>query len=260
MDLSKYPLERVFYLVAGVIPGFIALLIFYLSSPGSFAWFFSSLFLGYRTKIAIVVLAAFVIGNSLTTFLSGIMGACGGVVGTIQARKPYKSSYTYDFAPWRDPRWRLLMRQRLGDQAPNDTRLITDHILDQHKQVIELLPENQRAEPLANLILAKSNAELDDMRWEQWYAQYHQQVTLQSGYQDFAWHVRSGLNYNLQAASVYVLVAAVFVPSLRHWWWILPACFWVVLMVAEALSGVRNLMDKWSSLSVQIQYLREGRL
>jgi hypothetical protein len=61
MDLSKYPLEKLLYFVAGVIPGFVALLMFQVAHPGSFNWFFSLGFLGYRTKVVLAVLAMFVV-------------------------------------------------------------------------------------------------------------------------------------------------------------------------------------------------------
>ncbi len=91
MDLSKYPLEKLLYFVAGVIPGFVALLIFHVAAPGSFGWFFSLGFLGYRTKVALVVLTAFVVGNSMTRFLSGFLGAIGGAIGGAVGYKPPQS-------------------------------------------------------------------------------------------------------------------------------------------------------------------------
>src|SRR5258707_589380 len=66
MNLSKYPLEKVFFFLAGIIPGFVALLIFQLAAPGTFGWFFTLGFLGYKTKLGLILLSAFIIGNSLT--------------------------------------------------------------------------------------------------------------------------------------------------------------------------------------------------
>lgn len=86
MDLSKYPLEKVFYFVAGVIPGFTALLIFQLAVPGAFTWFFTLGFIGYKTKLSLILLVAFVIGNSMTTFLRAIVGMVGGVVAATMAK------------------------------------------------------------------------------------------------------------------------------------------------------------------------------
>jgi hypothetical protein len=70
MNLSRYPLERVFHLAAGVIPGFVVLLVFEAAHPGSFVWFFGLGFVGYRTKLATILLVAFVLGNTLTAFFT----------------------------------------------------------------------------------------------------------------------------------------------------------------------------------------------
>jgi hypothetical protein len=76
MDWSKYPLEKLFSFVAAVIPGFVALLVF----PGSLQWLFALGFLGYRTRVTVVVLLAFVVGFTMTTILSAFLGAIGGLL------------------------------------------------------------------------------------------------------------------------------------------------------------------------------------
>src|SRR5882757_1233860 len=126
MDLSKYPLEKFFFFAAGIIPGFVALLIFQFAAPGSFGWFFCLGFLGYKSKLSIILLTAFIIGNSLTSFLSGILGGIGGAIGMRLAREPYQPPHNQKIAPWRDARWRIVLRSRLGDQVPNDTILLTE--------------------------------------------------------------------------------------------------------------------------------------
>jgi hypothetical protein len=88
MDLSKYPLERLFYFIAGVIPGFAALLIFQLAAPGSFVWFFTLSFLGYKTKLSLILIAAFVIGNCMTSFLGSLAGTVGGAIGGAKSQRP----------------------------------------------------------------------------------------------------------------------------------------------------------------------------
>src|ERR1019366_7110704 len=111
MDFSKYPLEKLFYFLAGVIPGFVALFIFQLAVPGSFGWFFNLGFLGYRTKLSLILLAAFVVGNTLTTFLSGFLRFIGGAYfGGIVALRPYRPPRSYVVAPWRDPKWRTVLK------------------------------------------------------------------------------------------------------------------------------------------------------
>jgi hypothetical protein len=74
MDFTKFPLEKLLFFVAGVIPGFVALLIFGLAHPAAFNWFFVLGFLGYKTKLCLILLVAFVVGNSLTTFFGTVFG------------------------------------------------------------------------------------------------------------------------------------------------------------------------------------------
>ena len=244
MDLSKFPLDKLFYFVAGVIPGFVALLIFQLAAPGSFGWFFALGFLGYKTKLSLILVAAFAVGYSMTTILAGLLGAIGGAIGTVIGLRPYKPSHSYAVAPWRDPRWRTLVRSQLGAQAPNDTRLMSQEALDHRRRMVDLLPEDQRSIALADLNLERINAEIDDDSWAQWYDHYHR-IVLQPDDRDFVSHVRTGLNLNLETAAVYVLLSAAVVPSVRHWWCILPACMWVLILVAEVFSAWKRFTDKW---------------
>ena len=166
MELTKYPVERLFSFIAGIIPGFVALLIYQLAVPGSFGWFFTLGFLGYRTKLALILLTAFVIGNSMATFVRATMGAVGGVIGTRKAQKtPFEPAHQYRVAPWRDARWRGVIRAKLGSRTPNDTRPLFDELLTLKRQAIDLLPPEQRQQAHANINLEKLNAEIDDGLW-----------------------------------------------------------------------------------------------
>lgn len=257
MDFSKYPLEKLFYFLAGVIPGFVALLIFRLAAPGSFGWFFNLGFLGYRTKLSLILLAAFVIGNTLTTFLSAFLGALGWEWGFFSGMHSYKPSASYDSAPWRDPRWRTVLRNRLGPQTPNNAPFMWQALYDLRLQQVNLMPAGERPAALAALNLEKIQSDMNDSEWEQWYDHYHR-IVLEPISPDVSWHVRTGLNFNLETTAVYVLVSAVFVPSLRHWWCILPASLWFLLLFAESYSILKRAGDKWSTLSDQIKYLSAG--
>jgi hypothetical protein len=88
MEPSKLPIEKVFFFIAGIIPGFVAMLVFNLAAPGSFTWFFTMGFLGYKTKLGVTLLTAFVVGNSLTTFLNALLGGVGGYLGAKMAKEP----------------------------------------------------------------------------------------------------------------------------------------------------------------------------
>jgi hypothetical protein len=247
MDWSKYPLEKLSYVVAGIAPGLIALLVY----PHSFAWFFSLGFLGYRTKLAVIVLVAFVIGNSITRFLTSILGAIGGAIGAVRYRPPHE----FKVGPWRDPTWRAALSKVLPI-APNDTLPMAQWLYEARLREIEFLPEAQRGPAVTELKLAKLKSEREDGEWARWYDHYHRLV-LQPSDHDVLFHVQRGLHFNLQAAGVYVLLAALIVPRVRHWWCLLPACLWVAILFAEERYGFQQWSIRWSTLDKQIVLLTD---
>lgn len=256
MDFTKLPVEKLFYFLAGIIPGFVALLIFQFAVPGAFDWFFASTFLGYKTKLSLAVLVCFVVGNTLTTFLNGFLGAIGGVVGHRYALRPYKQPSSYDVAPWRDPMWRMALRKQLGVDAPNDTRPLSEPIFKQRCEMVSFLPRENQTAAFVSLNQEKLSAEIDDARWAAWYDHYHY-IVLFPRKRDFVWHVANGLNFNLQATSLYVLVSALVVRQVRHWWCIVPACIWLLFLFAESYAGFKSLTNQWSTLTQQTIYLTE---
>lgn len=257
MDFTKFPLEKLLYFIAGIIPGFIVLLIFQRVHPSAFDWFFVSGFLGYKTKLSLILLVAFVVGYSLTTFLNRFLAGIGGAVGGVIGQRPYKPPHTYDVAPWRDPRWRALLKKRLGAEAPKDTALLREALYKQKCELVNLQPEHQRLSALLALNSEKFNSEMDDAAWAQWYEQYHWTILVYPK-RDFVWHVANGLNFNLEATALIVLVCCATVPDVRHWWCVLPACLWGSLLALEVYMDLKSATDKWSTLSAQIQYLSDG--
>jgi hypothetical protein len=253
MDWSKYPFEKLFFFIAGVIPGFIALLVFECAAPGSFKWFVALGFLGYRTKLAVILLTAFVIGNSMTTLLYKLLGAIGGAIGGYVG---YKPPHSYDVAPWRDPGWRGVLKNYLGPDAPDDTWPMRKDLYDFRVQQISVQPPAQQVGALAALNLEKLKTERDDTDWARWYDQYHRTV-LKPEDTDMVFHFQRGLNFNLETAAIYLLVSMIIVPQLRHWWTILPACFWTVSLMLEEVYSFRQMTNKWSTLNTQITYLSE---
>lgn len=260
MDLSRYPLEKAVYFVAGVIPGFAALLIFQLARPGVFTWYFRLGFLGYRTKLTLIVLVAFVIGNTMTAILSSWLGALGGAIGGWRSKDPYVPAHLHKIAPWRDGRWRIALANRLGAKAPKDTHLLSDDIWDRRRELVKYLPENDRAAALFKINDEKLQTEIDDSLWEQWYEHYHKIVISHRHRKwDLADYIRRGLNFNLETTSAYALLSAFWVRTLRQWWVLLPACMWVSILAASVYGEISEALNKWSSLSDQIAYLSNER-
>jgi hypothetical protein len=251
MNFKDIPLEKLWSFIAALIPGGAAMLIFQMSHRNAFSWYYSAT-LGYKTKLFLLFLVAFVVGNTVTAAVSFFAGAFGGVVGALRG---YKSSVEYTVAPWRDARWRNLVVKRLGsDWAPQDIPWISDEIFAIKQQFIGFMPEEQRADALNQLVTARMQSVANDMEWRHWY-EYFKQIVTQLVEDPFTWHVRTGLFSNLQAAALCVLISAIFVPPLRHWWYLLPSGFWLLSIVAEVFAVFRKQFDPWSGLTDQINYL-----
>lgn len=253
MDWSKYPIEKLLYFVAGVIPGSVALLIYEASSPGILRWYFSLPLLGYRTKLALVALIVFVVGNTMTSLLTSLLGAIGGVVGSLIGYRPPAS---FDVAPWRDRTWRSALQKYLGPHAPSDMIFINQAWYDVRVKQIGLLPEAERPLAMFKLTQEKFDSDLNDAEWARWYDQYHA-IVLRPAEHDVVLHVQRGLAFNLEAAALYALVSCFIVPAIRHWWCILPACIWALSLVAHEWWSAKRATDKWLTLSDQTTYLTE---
>ena len=243
--------------MAGIIPGLVALLIFEIVSPRSFVGFFNLGFLGYRTKLAIVLLIAFLIGNTMTTLLNMSTGEIGGAVGGALRRRSYTPPASEPIAPWRDPRWRTVLKKHLGGEAPADTNPIPQKIFEQTLALVEMMPETQRPAERYRINREKLNAEVADLKWSEWYDHYSQ-IVLKPDTRDLESHVRLGLNVNLEAAAIYILISSTYVPAVRHWWCILPACVWIVVGAGETYTVLNRFANKWSTLSDQIKYLSDA--
>jgi len=254
MDWTKYPLEKLFIFIAGVCPGIAAFVVLELSRPGTFNRFFTLPFLGYRTKLTILIIAAFVIGYTMTTFFRGILGAIGGVYGTWLIKKhPSPPSFEIQLGPWRDPRWRALLKRHLGSQSPADSMLMTAEVFKMRMEMAKYLPHHEQAAAVANLNLEKLNLEINDSQWSQWYDYYHEKV-LQPEETDVLSHVRWGLNINLDTAALFILIGSYYIPNLRHWWVFVPTIVWLCLLAAEEYSILKKYTDPWSTLSAQAQF------
>jgi len=122
--------------------------------------------------------------------------------------------------------------------------------------MIEFLPQGGQPRALHELNSEKLSNDLEDMRWERWYAHYHE-IVLRPDDRDLFFHVGWGLRINLQAAALYILVSAFAVPSLRDWKWLAPAFGWVLILAAEEYKSVMDYKNNWSTLSAQIKYLSD---
>jgi hypothetical protein len=254
-DALKYPFEKLVYFVAALIPGATALLIYRGAVPGSFEWFLKVSYLGYTTKLWLAVLAAFVIGHTLTSLLTVIAEDVGFVIGYWIGRwLPVKSAWRYDTAPWRSPEWRKAIKSRLGDTAPKDTHLLTDQLFKQRQPLLEAFPEPQQRTEFMRLVEERISTSNDDIQWQRLYKHYHE-IVVEPRPDDVTLNIRNGLTYNFLASALYILASAFILPPVRHWWCIVPAISWVAIVVIGGIGRYQRLTDDWSTLQAQIVYL-----
>lgn len=215
MDFSRYPLERLVYFAASIIPGAAIVLILYLKVPFVLQLLFWNGFLGYKTKVAIGLIAIFAIGYSLTTFLGMFLGGFGGFLGkTKYFRLRSHIQRTGDVAPWRDPRWRTVLASYLGPNSPPaGPAFMTQKVYELRLKMLEGFPNpQQRQNAINGLNNERLQSQMADLKWEQWYEHFHERVLEPSDREWFV-HIKRGLNLNFETAGLVILVAAFFVPA-----------------------------------------------
>jgi hypothetical protein len=259
MDWAKYPLEKLLYFIAGIIPGSVAILIYVTARPEIMHRFFSWEYIGYRTHLALLLFVAFLVGHSLTSLCNKVLGALGGMVGYLIGRlNEPKFGYMFSVAPWRDTRWRFAAINYLGTAAPPNTQLMSRELADIRQSGINLLVEPERSIQTNNLILEKIKSVDEDRQWQEWYQQFHNTVITPDD-NDVFWQVHNGLHSNIQTAAIYTLCAFYFVPGIRHWWSIGLVVMWLLLIALEIWSSIYKLKDLWATLTQQIDFLMANR-
>jgi hypothetical protein len=236
-----------------VIPGATALVIYECSSIGRFHWFLASDVIGYRTKVAVVVAACFVLGNTMTEVANRLFSALGGAIGGVIGSRTYKPSYEYETGPWRDPKWRAAIKRQMGENAPLDVPLVPEVAGEWMKSADALMASIEKRPP-TDFVQQRITSVNADMEWKKWYDHYHQLV-LEPDDTDFVLHVRNGFNMNMEYASMYLLLSMLFVPATRQWWCVVIALGWIAVSVLEFGAGLTRYFNKYSTLDRQILYL-----
>jgi len=262
----KLPVERTVYFVASLIPGGAALATYQSVSGTAIQWFFGIQFLGYRTKLGLLIFSAFVIGHTMTNFVRILIDDLLPILAEQVAKVPWpsKSSFEYEIGPWRSVEWRNAVRNRLGTSAPDDLRFMTLQMMDQELALVESLPIDQQGAERMRILQERTASILNDMEWSTLYSHYHHmvgQLNESARHDEVTTFIRDGFTYNFIAASMYVLISALVVPAVRQWWCILPAAAWVFGFVLFFVAAIRRVLaNKWSTLHDQVSYLLSGQI
>jgi hypothetical protein len=96
------------------------------------------------------------------------------------------------------------LRNTLATIRQTILSLITPEIFDLRQQALQSLGATQRILAALTLPSERSQTEIDDSRWFQWYDHYHA-LLLGPDLRDFHWHIGWGLGFNLETTGLYVL-------------------------------------------------------
>lgn len=268
IDFGKFPFEKAVHLLAKVLPGFALLFAYNAKNPGAVTSILSLPYLGYATRVWLLIVVCFMLGYTLSSVLSTVVSGVAGATGALWASfARTKHPYNYQIAPWRDPNWREAYISRFGADAPKDLTLILPGNAAELLRPTQPLPsdlgEQQKlAEQLTLQINTGLKAAIDaiqnDTEWRMRYESIKFKVLFQQPLEPIE-EVIGRLDSDFSVASAVLVVGAALSPSLRVWWLMLPAMGWLIVGMLRFCAKAYQIVAPWSTLTAQIELLRSGR-
>jgi len=250
--VDRLSVEQFSGIIAPVIPGATVLMLLVLHHPNLGTLVLSTTYLGYRTKIFLVIAAAMIAGWTATTAYLGFIGFCEGALGPVIQK--WLQTGVPAVPPWRNKTWRALVTQYLGAAAPEDLDLISEDTLRIQIQTAEYTQDpRERFEEVQRLKNAKGKGDIVDHYWQSWWDTLHYDAITKA---HPAAQIALTIESNLQTASVLILCALPNTPILNQWWLIASCVFWLTMRVLRTYSLLRQTRDPWSSFTKQMDYLR----
>ena len=165
--------------IYALIPGSLVVMVGVMHRPELWASLWNISYLGYQTKLVILVVVAFVLGSTVNSIVGAIVG---GIQGGVSSYK-YENARAATGAPgqgaqnqqpqlvpyWQDLNWRNLVTAYLGVAAPENLQPFYDE--GEYKQAIELaktLPPAERAREMNAIERRSSQVHLqhNDAVWQ----------------------------------------------------------------------------------------------
>lgn len=255
MDLLKYPIDKLFGLIASVIPGFVTLALFSITHPDAFSRVFSYKILGYKMTLFAVFMVAFITGASINVLFRMLVGIWGAWIGQRYAAQPYQSAHTFETAPWRDQVWRERVKKVLGESAPEDTLLMTEQAYTARLQLLENF-QGDKQQQMSQLSRERLVSQINDGKWREWYDHY-KTIVLNEGHRDFAGNIYQGFLGNMEASAFVGLIGLIAIPEARHWWVASVVFIWLLATIGDLAQGVKKATNIWGTLFEQTKYLSE---
>jgi len=284
MDWTKV-IDKFFGFLCGMIPGSVVLMVAALHHSDVWTTFWKVGYLGYQTKLAILIAAAFVAGSTVNSVLGAIVG---GVSSGVSDRKRQRSAQQAAPASqgtgvgqagpppqpgqvwpppqppsqppppeyWQDYSWRNLVTAYLGKAAPENLQAFVDqNDYDEAVTLANAMPQPDQARELAKIAKRSNPAYLqhNDAVWQSYWNHLHS-ITAQRMDTPMARALTLVSAYG--GASLVVLVSAPWTPLLRHWWILLPSIYFLLIAVVEVFTVNMQASDPAQLFEQQWQYLR----
>jgi hypothetical protein len=264
MEFDKSSFKKAFPFLASILPGAALFYLFEIGHPGTLQLLLTISFLGYGSRLSLLLLLFFLIGYSFNKFLAAFFWPAGWVLGRmiklpLWDRHPYKSTDT----PWRDQKWRAAYAKRFSINAPQDLALTPDHLDEQMIAAISKLQPGDQPSPEQQaygmqLLQAAVERIGNDKEWRSRYLQLHvAEITKRE--RGFVEEIGAGLDSNLTITSLIILIASWFVPQVRSWWLLLPAYLWFAESLLVATQKTVKFFEPSSTLQAQYHSLNSSK-
>jgi len=268
IEFGKFPFEKAVHLLTKFLPGFALFCVYNSQVPGAIAGILSLPYLGYATRVWLLVAICFTLGYTLSSFLNTVFSAMAGAVGAVwasfaRARHPYR----YQIAPWRDRSWRAAYIARFGSEAPKDLTLVLPVNAAELLRLSQPLPPSMAEQQMvAEQITLQINSELqvavdalmNDTEWRMCYERMKFKVLFEGPLEPIQ-EIFGRLDSDFSLASAVLVAGAVISPQLRVWWLMLPTIGWIIVSILRFCSKVYQIAEPWNTLSAQIEMLKSGK-
>lgn len=252
LDVGRIPFSKAFPFLASVLPGFTIIFLYESSHTGTMEQFISMSLLGYKTKLTLIVIVAFLLGYSLNKLLAAVFGAFGGVVGGSSFSWLGKDPFNISVAPWRDKRWRAAYARRFEGDAPADLSLTPD---DAGRKLKYEGPDSAELERFAaDAFQVVTERVLNDEEWRSRYLRLHLEALTKTG-REFADEIGAGLDSNLTISALVLVISSWVMPQVRIWWLLLLAYMWFGQSLLITVYKTTRFFDPWSTFRSQMDFL-----
>ncbi len=268
IDFGKFPFEKAIHLLTKVLPGFALLFVYNAVIPGTITNILSMPYLGYATRVWLLITICFMLGYTLSTVLGTMANTVAGAIGALwgaftKAEHPYE----HQVAPWRDKAWRAAYISCFGPEAPKNLTLILPcnaaELLRSDQPLPPGLAEKQR---LAEQITLQINSELtaaidaitNDIEWRMCYERMKFKVLFDGPLEPIQ-EVFGRLDSDFSLASAILIAGAILSAQFRVWWLMVLATAWIVLGFLRFCLRAYQIAEPWNTLSAQIEMLKSGR-